>query len=52
LDAGARHLAVEVASSVTQRAGCAVLVAHDVAAFGRWPTRVLRVGDGRVEDVT
>lgn len=50
LDPEARGLAVDVARSVTQRGGCAVLVTHDVAALEARPTRMLRVCAGRVDE--
>lgn len=50
LDPEARGLAVDVARSVTDRGGCAVLVTHDVAALGTKPTRLLRVCAGQVEE--
>ena len=50
LDPDARGLAVDVARSVSDRGGCAVLVTHDVAALGVSPTRLLGVRDGQVEE--
>lgn len=51
LDADARSLVVEIARSVTGNGGCAVVVTHDLDDLTSWADRVLRVSDGRLEEV-
>lgn len=50
LDPEARDLAVDVARSVSDRGGCAVLVTHDVAALEAPAMRRLHVRGGQVEE--
>lgn len=51
LDPAARQLVAELARSVADRGGAAVVVTHDVADAAGWCDRVLAVNDGRVEEV-
>jgi heme exporter protein A len=51
LDPAARQLVAEIARSVAERGGAAVVVTHDVADATRWCDRVLVVRGGRVEEL-
>lgn len=51
LDTAARQLVAEIARSVAERGGAAVVVTHDVADATGWCDRVLVVRDGRVDEV-
>lgn len=51
LDPAARQLVAEIARSVAERGGAAVVVTHDVAEAAGWCDRVLVVRGGRVDEI-